>query len=101
LLVPRIGKSGVGGFAEALHGPGTESPEGLRRDQEKCISRAVVVGKVVTVLVTIPKSSDMGRGAGGRTNVGSSQGMDERDVSKNARVTGCRESPSMLRGGWG
>jgi hypothetical protein len=29
-LVPRLGESGVGGFAEELHGPGTEPPQGLK-----------------------------------------------------------------------
>jgi hypothetical protein len=28
-LVPRLGESGVGGFAEELHGSGTEPPEGF------------------------------------------------------------------------
>jgi hypothetical protein len=76
-LVPRFGESGMGGFAEELHGPGTEPPQGFKRDRAKCISRAVVVGKVVPALVSVPKSSGMAGGAGGGTNVGSSQGMDD------------------------
>jgi hypothetical protein len=29
-LVPRVRESGVRGFAEELHGPGTESPQGFK-----------------------------------------------------------------------
>jgi hypothetical protein len=68
-LVPRLGESGMGGCAEELHDPGTEPPLGFKRDRAKCISRAVVVGKVVPALVCVPKSSGMARGAGGGTNV--------------------------------
>jgi hypothetical protein len=53
-LVPRLGESGVGGFAEELHGPGAEPPQGFERDRAKCISWVVVVGKVVLALVSIP-----------------------------------------------
>jgi hypothetical protein len=42
------------------------------------------------VLGSIPKSSDMARGAGGGTNVGSSQGMDERDVGGNVARRGAQ-----------
>jgi hypothetical protein len=82
-LVRRLGESVVGGFAEKLHGPGTERPQGFKRHRAECISRAVVVGKVVPALVGIPKSSGMANRAGGGTNVGSNQGMDERDVGMN------------------
>jgi hypothetical protein len=56
----------VGGFAEELHGPGTELPQGFNRYRSECISWAVVVGKVVPVLVCIPKRSGMARVADGR-----------------------------------
>jgi hypothetical protein len=56
-LVPRLGESGVAGFAEELHGPGTEPLQGIRRDRAECISWAVEVGKVVPALVSIPKIS--------------------------------------------
>jgi hypothetical protein len=87
-LVPRLWESGVGGFAEELHGPGTKPPQGFERDHAECISRAVVLGKVVPSLVGIPKSSDMAMGAGSGTNVGRSQGMDERDVCENVARPG-------------
>jgi hypothetical protein len=45
-----------------------------------------VVGKTIPALVGIPKSSGMARGAGGGTNVGSSQGMDERDLDVGENV---------------
>jgi hypothetical protein len=89
-LVLRLGESGVGGFAEELHGPRTEPPEGLKRDRAECISGAVVVSKVVPALVGIPKSSGMARDAGGGTNVASSQGMDERDVGENLAGPGAQ-----------
>jgi hypothetical protein len=98
-LVPRLGGSGVGGFAEELRGPGTEPPQGFKKDCAECIHRAVVVEKVVPALVCIPKSSGMARGAGGGTNVGSSQGMDEGDVSKNMAGPGAQvavEVPACL-----
>jgi hypothetical protein len=60
-----VGESGVGGFAEELHGTGTEPPQGFKRNCTECLSRAVLVGKVVPVLVGIPKSSGVARGAGG------------------------------------
>jgi hypothetical protein len=82
-LVLRLGKSGVGGFAEELHRPRTEPPQGFQRERAECMYGAVVVGKEVSALVGIPKSSGMARGAGAGTNVGSSQGMDERDVGEN------------------
>jgi hypothetical protein len=75
-LVPRLGESGVGGFAKELHGPETDSPQGFKGDCAECISRAFVVGKVVVALVSIPKSSGMVRGAGGGTDVGSMQPGD-------------------------
>jgi hypothetical protein len=49
-----------------------------------------VVGKTFPALVGIPKSSGMAGGVGGRTNVGSSQGMDERDVGKNVARPGAQ-----------
>jgi hypothetical protein len=42
-----------------------------------------VVGKVVPMLVGIPKSSGMARGAGDTASIGSSQGMDQRKVGEN------------------
>jgi hypothetical protein len=54
------------------------------------VSREVVVGKVVPVLVGIPKSSGMARGAGGGANVRGSQGMDERDVGENVARPGAQ-----------
>jgi hypothetical protein len=42
-MVPQLGKSGVGGFAEELHGPGTEPPQSFKRDRAECVSRTVVV----------------------------------------------------------
>jgi hypothetical protein len=89
-LVPRLEKSGVDGFKEELHGPGTESPQGFKRDRAECMFRAGVVGKVVLALVSIPKSSDMAWGPGGGTSVGSSQGMDERDVGENVARPGAQ-----------
>jgi hypothetical protein len=68
--VPRLGVSGVGGFAQELHGPGTEPPQGFKRDRAECISRAVEFGKVVPALVSIPESSGMAGGACCGTNVG-------------------------------
>jgi hypothetical protein len=62
----------VGGFAEEMHGTGTQPPQDFERDRAERISRAVMVGKVVPALVGIPKSSGKARGAGGGTNVGSS-----------------------------
>jgi hypothetical protein len=61
MLVPRLGESGVGGFAEELPGTGTEPPQGFKRDCAECISRAVVVGKEVSAHVGIPKSSGVAR----------------------------------------
>jgi hypothetical protein len=90
----------VGVSAKELHGTGTEPPQGFKRDCVECISRAAVRGKVVAALVSILKSSGMTRGAGGQRNIGSSQGMDERDVGQ-ARGAGCSESPSVPGGGWG
>jgi hypothetical protein len=63
-LVLRFGESGVGGFAEELHGSGTESPQGFERDRAECISWAAVVHKVLAALVGIPKSSGMAGGRG-------------------------------------
>jgi hypothetical protein len=89
-LVPRLGESSIGGFAEELHGPRTTPPQGFKRDRAECISRAVVVGEVVPALVGITKSSGMARGAGGRQEVGSSQGMDERHVGENVARPGAQ-----------
>jgi hypothetical protein len=58
-LAPLLGENGEGGFAEKLHGPGTEPPQGFKRDHAECIHRAVVVGKKVPARVGIPKSSAM------------------------------------------
>jgi hypothetical protein len=63
-LVPWLGEIGVGGFAEELHGTENETPQGFKRDCVECISRAVVVGKVVPALVGTLNSSGMDRGAG-------------------------------------
>jgi hypothetical protein len=65
-------ESSVFGFAEELHGTGTELPQGFERDRADRMSQAVVCGKVVAALVGIPKSSHMVRGAGSGTNVGRS-----------------------------
>jgi hypothetical protein len=89
-LVPRLGETGVGGFAEELHGTGTEPPQRFKRDRAERISRAVVVGEVVPALVVIPKSSGMARGASSKTNVGSSQGIDERGVRENVARPGAQ-----------
>jgi hypothetical protein len=45
-LVPRLGKSDVGGFAEELHGPRIEPPQGFKRDgaTSKCFSDAFIYG---------------------------------------------------------
>jgi hypothetical protein len=88
--MPRLGESGMLGFAEELHGPETEPPQGFKRDSANCISRADVVGKVVPAPVVVTKSSGVARGASGGTNVGSSQGMDERDVGKNVAGPGAQ-----------
>jgi hypothetical protein len=51
---------------------------------------AVVVSRVVLALVGIPNSSGMARGPGDGTIVGSSQGMDERDVGENVARPGAQ-----------
>jgi hypothetical protein len=89
-LVPRLGERGVGWFAKEMHGTGTEPPQAFIRDCVKYASRALVVGKVLPALVGILKSSGMARGAVGGANVGSSQGMDERDVGKNVARPGAQ-----------
>jgi hypothetical protein len=47
------------------------------------------------VLVSVPMSSGMARGASGGTNVGSSQGMDEGDVGKNVAWPGAQVAVEM------
>jgi hypothetical protein len=87
-----------------MHGPRTEPPQGFKRDRAECISRAVVVGKVIPALVGFQKSSGMAKDVGGGTNIGSSQGMDERDVGENVVRLGAQvvvEVPACLGGGWG
>jgi hypothetical protein len=74
-LVPLLGERGVGAFPKESHGTRTEPPQGFNRNRSERIPRAVVVGKVVPVLVDIPKCSGMARGTDGGMNVGSSQGM--------------------------
>jgi hypothetical protein len=72
MLVPWPGKRRMGGFAEKLHreaGIGTESPQGLKIDREECISWAVMVGKLVPALVSIPTRSGMAMCVGGGMNV--------------------------------
>jgi hypothetical protein len=61
-LVPWLGESGVGGFAEESHGTGIELPKGVKGDRTERIFRAGMVIKVVPTLVYVPKSSDMARG---------------------------------------
>jgi hypothetical protein len=56
----------------------------------KCISRAVVVGKIVPVLGGFSKRSGMARGACGAQNIGSSEGMDERGVGENVARPGAQ-----------
>jgi hypothetical protein len=45
--MPWLGEGGVGGFAEELHGTGTEPPQGFHRDRATFthLSRRVMVGK--------------------------------------------------------
>jgi hypothetical protein len=73
-MVPRLGESGVGCFAEESHCAGTKPPQGFKTIHVECISRAVLVGKVIPSLVGIPNSSGMARGVGSGMNTGSSQG---------------------------
>jgi hypothetical protein len=49
-----------------------------------------VLGKVFPALVGIPKSSGMARAAGGGSNIGSCQGVDERDISENVARPGAQ-----------
>jgi hypothetical protein len=83
-----LSETGVGGFPKELHGTGTEPPQAFKRDRAICASRALVVGKVFPALVGILKSSGMARGAVGGANVGSSQGIDEREVGENVARPG-------------
>jgi hypothetical protein len=85
-LVPWLGKSGVGGFAEESHGTVIELPKGFKRDRTERIFRADMVDRVVPTLVYVPKSSDMARGAGGGMNARSCQGMVDRESPRAANL---------------
>jgi hypothetical protein len=76
----RLREGRVGGVAEKLHGTGTQPPLGIKRDRTECISRAIMVGRIIPALVCASTSTYMARGAGSRMHAQSSQGMDERDI---------------------
>jgi hypothetical protein len=80
--VPGLRKGGVGGFAQELRRTGAKAPSRFKRDCAKRISRACMVGEVVSPLVSVPESSRMARGASGLAEVRSGEGMDERNVAE-------------------
>jgi hypothetical protein len=67
--VAGLGKGGVGGFAEELHGARAEPPQGLKGYRAERIPGADVVLVVVPALVSVPKSGCIARGAGRGTQV--------------------------------
>jgi hypothetical protein len=80
VLVPWLGKGGVGGPAEELHCRRTEPPhsfnQGFKGHCAERVSRTAMVHKVVSVLVGVPKSSGMAGGARSLSNVRSGKLMD-------------------------
>jgi hypothetical protein len=67
--VAGLGKGGVGGFAQELHGARAQPLQGLKRYRSERIPGAGVVRVVVPALVSVPKSGCVARGAGRGTKV--------------------------------
>jgi hypothetical protein len=69
MLVCRLGKCGMGGFAEDFNGAGANTAQGFEGYRAERTSGACVVCVVVPALVRFPKSSAVARGASSRTKV--------------------------------
>jgi hypothetical protein len=81
-----LGKCGVGGFTEELHGAGAEAPQGVKGQYAERISEACVVHAVVPALVSVPESCSVARGASCRTKVRS--GEEIRALHRVKRMSG-------------
>jgi hypothetical protein len=78
MKLPGLGKSGVGGFTDELHGAGAEPPQAFKGDRATRISGAGVVRVIVpAALVSVPKSCRVAWSASSGTKVRSCERMDE------------------------
>jgi hypothetical protein len=64
-----LGKGGVGGFAEDLHGARAEPPQRFKGYRAERISGARGVCVVVPALFSVPQSGSVARGASHRAKV--------------------------------